>query len=126
MTSRSPSPWLVSLLCVLPGCALVGEAEPEVTLTKSAVVYCGGAACARPATIDAAAVMVATPEWRQRQGAAEAERAALERAVHERIAAACRKVAAAQDVDLVVRKGDIVDARGKAVADITAAVIAAL
>ena len=120
---------VLSLLLSLfaASCALFGAPAPDVVLTKTAVVYYRRTEPSlSPATIEAARVMVATPEWQRMQGADALRRVEAQRAVNERIAAACRKVAAARGLDLVVRAGDIVDARGRAVIDVTAAVIAEL
>lgn len=127
-------------LLLLVACAATADPQeegfgsargPGVTLHKGAQVYLGSAGfCSRPATIDAAAVMAATPEWReiQRDGVREgsARHSLLRTAMHERIVAACKKAAQTQGNDLVVRNGDVADARGVAVADLTAAVVRVL
>jgi hypothetical protein len=102
-----------------------------VALTRTAVTYVGSASfCTRPGTIDAARVASATKEWREierdvvREGSAR--HALLKAAMHDRILGACRKAAKTEGCDLVVRAGDIADARGLPIADLTSTVINSL
>lgn len=118
--------------CAAPGDAMEGGGRGGgIALQKTALVYLGsGAFCTRPATIDAAAVTAATAEWQEiqrdkvREGSAR--HSLLRTAMHERILGACRKAAQEHGCDLVVRAGDIADARGLAVADLTSAVVRSL
>jgi Skp family chaperone for outer membrane proteins len=102
-----------------------------VALQRGAQTFVGSAAfCTRPATIDAAVVAAATPEWRemQRDGVQDgsARHALLKSRMHERIVAACKRVAQAEGCDLVVRSGDIADNRGLPVVDLTAPLLRGL
>ncbi|MEZ6037901.1 MAG: hypothetical protein R3F29_10500 [Planctomycetota bacterium] len=112
-----------------PGDAGVSR-EPPVRLRAGAQTFVGSQWCSRPATIDLEVVRRATAEWREieREGVREgsARHGLLRMAMHRRIVAACEAVALAEARDLVVRAGDIVDARGLQVVDLTAAVTAAL
>jgi hypothetical protein len=128
------------LMLVLAACSTATDQPAEelaagrgggVVLHGSAVTYVGsGSFCTRPATIDVATVLAATPEWReiQRDGVAEgsARHALLKAGMHNRVVAACRKAASARGNDLVVRAGDIADARGLPVTDLTSAVLSSL
>ncbi len=102
-----------------------------VELDKFANVVCGYANnCTRPATIDYTSVRESTPEWQTirddgvRQGSAR--HTLLLARMNQRIKAAAERVASAAGHDLVVRQGDIADARGQTVVDITGQVKAEL
>lgn len=138
MTSWRATTFFLPMLLV--ACATGGDTHADegsvgrglgVRLRTGAVVYCGsGAFCSRPATVDAAVVTAATPEWSeiQRDGVREgsARHSLLKAAMHDRIVAACKKAAMAEGQDLVVRSGDVDDARGMTVVDLTAAVVRSL
>ena len=102
-----------------------------VTLASGAIAYAGSSAfCSRPATLDAVKVRAATPEAvairRDGVQAGSARWSLLQTAMHERMLRAADRVAKQGGFDLIVRHGDIADARGLEVADVTAAMIAAL
>ena len=102
-----------------------------IALHKGAMAYVGsGSFCTRPATIDAAVVTAATPEWQEIQRDAVREGSArhslLKSSMHDRVVAACRKAAQAEGCDLVVRTGDIADSRGMQVVDLTPVVLRGL
>ncbi|MBL9076791.1 MAG: hypothetical protein JNL08_04760 [Planctomycetes bacterium] len=108
-----------------------GRGGAGVVLRRGAVTYVGNAGfCSRPATIDLGVVEAATPEWRElrREGVTEgsARHALLKARMHDRIVAASRKVALATGNDLVVRSGDVQDARSLVVEDLTRRVSAEL
>ncbi len=106
-------------------------ANAQVDLKSDAVVYFGSASnTSAPATIDEQKVREATPEWQTiqsegvRRGSARYILLAAE--MDKRIRDAAQKAAAAASKDLVVRSGDITNARGKATNDLTTSVIANL
>lgn len=110
---------------------LVSALGAQVDLKQEAVVYFGnGANTGAPAAIDEDRVRDATPEWQTiqaegvRRGSARYNLLVGE--MDKRIRAAVRAAAAEKGNDLVVRSGDITDAKGKAVADLTADVIGKL
>jgi hypothetical protein len=116
--------WLVSLF-------LSFTAVAQVTLKQDAVVY-SGSACntTAPASIDEARVRKATPEWQTieaegvRRGSARYLLLVAE--MDKRIRSAVQKAATKTSKDLVVRSGDVTDAKGKTVVDLTDDVIANL
>lgn len=123
--------WL--LILALAACAGSAERRMEqspgkeagIVLARDAQVLFGTAAfCTQPATIDLAKIEAATPEGRQleRVRSGTAQHRILRSAMHKRIVAACAQVARDDGFDLVVRDGDIADARGLRVGDMTAAV----
>lgn len=126
------------VLCwLMAACASASDGEVGagrgggVALRRGALTYVGNATfCSRPATIDAVAAAAATNEQREidRERVAEgsARHALLTARMHDRIVAAARKAAQARGCDLVVRDGDIADARGLAIVDLTPAVVAEL
>ena len=106
----------------------VGQALAQVDLKQDAVVYFGSASnTSAPAMIDETKVRKATPEWQKIQ--AEGVRRGSARYIllmgemDNRIRSAAQAVAGATGKDLIVRKGDIVDAQGKTVADVTSKII---
>lgn len=116
------------LVMLVMGVSLVAQG---ITTKSNAVVFYGSAAtCSQPATIDYRKVKKATPEWRTirsegvRKGSARYD--LLTSAMSARIKKACKSAAEANGRDCVVRKGDIKDARGLSVKDLTSAVINAL
>jgi hypothetical protein len=112
-------------------CLLAISLAAQVTLKRGAVTY-HGSACntTAPATIDESRVRDATPEWQKIQGNGidpdSAQGKQLVAQMNTRIRDAVRSVAAAESRDLVVRKGDITDRQGRAVADLTDKVVAQL
>ena|ERR1041384_4801971 len=111
---------------------LLGPAPAQgVGLKKDAVVYCGSASnTTAPACIDEEKVRDATPEWKtiQSEGVKKgtARYKLLVADMHKRIRAAVKAAAGHTSHDLVVNRGDVEDARGKDVVDLTSEVIARL
>ncbi len=102
-----------------------------VKLGSGPIVFCGSASnCTKPATIRYEAVRDATPEWQTiesdgvRKGSARYT--LLTARMGQRIKAAADAVAGSEGHDLVVNEGDIEDARGLEVSDITDQVVQAL
>lgn len=107
------------------------EAQKGVSLKSGAVIYCGSASnTTAPATIDEQKVREATPEWQTIQSEGVKKGSAryklLSAEMDKRIREAVKTAAGEQSRDLVVRDGDVEDARGREVADITTQVIARL
>ncbi|MGE3171764.1 MAG: hypothetical protein AB7O97_04000 [Planctomycetota bacterium] len=107
------------------------SAVAQVELKADAVVYYGSASnTSAPASIDEQKVREATPEWQKIQ--AEGVRRGSARYIllvgemDKRIRTAAQTAAAAATKDFVVRAGDVADAKGKTVADLTTEVIANL
>jgi len=103
----------------------------QVKLHKEHVVYLGCAAnTTAPATLVAADVRAATPEWIliERDGVdlQSARGRQLVVRMSRRIREAVREVAVQQGRDLVVRARDVKDDHGRDVRDLTAAVVAQL
>jgi len=110
---------------------VVAAVAQGISTKRSAVVLYGSpGTCSQPATIDYSKVKKATPEWRTirskgvRKGSARYD--LLISAMSTRIQRACRSAAEANGRDCVVREGDIKDARGLRVKDLTSAVISVL
>ncbi len=111
---------LMVLMCFL----VAGSAVGQVGLRSGAVVYFGSASnTSSPATLDEAKVREATPEWRTIQADGVKKGSAryqlLVGEMDRRIREAVRTAAGRAGRDLVVRKGDVEDARGKDVVDMT-------
>lgn len=103
---------------------LPGSLPAQVDLKSDAVVYFGNASnTTAPASVDEDRVREATPEWQTiraegvRKGSARYKILMAE--ADKRIREAVRDVALNRSKDLVVRAGDVTDAKGKDVADIT-------
>ena len=112
------------LLAVL----LAASVSAQVTLKKKAVVYVGSAAITTaPATLDASKVRLATPEWKKIQGSgidpSSARGKQLITKMNLRIRQAVKAVADAEGRDMVTRKKDLKDDRGRDVVDLTDLVI---
>ena len=125
MTAITKTQFLAVCFALLLSGALVGQG---VEIRGSAVVLYGSATnTSQPATIDMDAVERRTPEQRTirsegvRRGSARYE--LLIAKMHKRIKRAAAAAAEADGKDCVVRDGDITDARGLEVADLTQAVI---
>lgn len=106
-------------------------ATSQVDVKADAVVYFGSASnTSAPATIDEQKVREATPEWQtiQSEGVRRgtARYILLTAEMDKRIRDAAQKAAAAASKDLIVRSGDITNARGKTATDLTTNVIALL
>ena len=119
--------WLSVGLFLLAGMA-PGQG---IALKKDAVVYFGSASnTTAPATIDLEKVREATPEWKTiqadgvKKGSARYKLLIAE--MDKRIRAAVKSAAGHASHDLVVSKGDVEDARGKDLVDLTAEVISRL
>ena len=112
------------LLAVL----LASSISAQVTLKKKAVVYVGSASnTSAPATLDAAKVRLATPEWKKIQSSGidpnSARGKQLITKMNQRIRQAVKSVADAEGRDMVTRKKDLKDDRGRDVVDLTDLVI---
>lgn len=102
-----------------------------VVLERNATVLCGSAAnCTKPASVRYAEVRDATPEWQTIEGdgvrKGSARYTLLSARMGQRIKAAASAAAGDSGHDLVVKEGDINDARGLKVDDLTDEVIEAL
>ena len=125
----------LSALLLLLMCGACSSMEPTgarsgdgVTLKSKADVLFGAASTStRPATIDMEKVRAATPEWRTIQREAVPQGSAryqlLVEAMRKSIRTRLRTVALAHHVDLVVVRGDIADANGLRVQDLTSATL---
>lgn len=107
---------------------LAGGLLGQVTLKQGAVVYFGTATkTTAPASIDEDKVREATPEWKTIQAEGVKKGSAryklLIAEMEKRIREAVRAAAEHSSNDLVVRSGDVEDAKGKEVADLTSEVI---
>ncbi len=99
-----------------------------VELKRSPMLICGSASnCTKPATLRFTQVREATPEWQTidsegvRQGSARYT--LLTARLRQRIKAAAERVAGDAGHDLLVNQGDITNARGLEVTDVTDEVI---
>ena len=116
------------VVCLL--LASVGLAQGIQTKRTAVVLYGSTANCSQPAKIDHKSVQKATPEWKTirsegvRKGSARYD--LLISGMNRRIKSAVANAAEADNRDCVVRKGDITNANGLTVADLTQAVIAEL
>ncbi|MCA8964980.1 MAG: hypothetical protein H6838_10910 [Planctomycetes bacterium] len=107
---------------------LVVAATAQVKLKRGAVVYTGSATnTSAPATIDETKVREATEEWKKMQSEGidpdSAQGKQLLGKMKTRIREAVKSVATDESRDLVVRKDDISDDKGKEVVDLTDKVI---
>lgn len=116
------------LVVFLTLAALPGSLLAQVDLKSDAVVYFGSASnTTAPAYVDEDRVRDATPECQTirnegvRKGSARYKILMAE--ADKRIRQAVKDVASARSKDLVVRSGDVTDAKGKDVADITNEVV---
>jgi hypothetical protein len=113
---------LVAVLAAVPAFA-------QVTVKKGAVVYTGSASnTSAPATVDETKVKEATPEWKKIQAEGIDRESAhgkqLLVQMSNRIRTAVKAVAEAEGRDMVSRKDDITDKRGRDVLDLTDKVVA--
>jgi hypothetical protein len=102
--------------------------QAQVELKHGAVVYFGSETnTSAPAAIDEDKVREATPEWQTikaegvRKGSARYKILIAE--MDKRIREVVREVATDEGKDLVVRDGDVSDAKGKDVGDLTGKVV---
>ncbi len=117
-----------ALACLL----LAGVALAQGITTKrgGVVLYGNESNCTQPATIDHRRVQRATPEWKTirsegvKRGSARYD--LLITRMNDRIKTAVSDAAQNESCDCVVRKGDIKNANGLTVADLTAAVVAGI
>jgi Skp family chaperone for outer membrane proteins len=103
----------------------------QVTLKRGAVVFHGSASnTSAPAIIQEAKVREATREWQKIQADGidpdSAQGKQLMAQMNGKIRDAVKAVATAESRDMVARKGDISDAQGRDVADLTDKVVAQL
>ena len=103
----------------------------QVDLNSDAVVYFGAAAnTSAPASINETKVKEATTEWQtiQAEGVrpGSARYRLLTAEMDKRIREAVKNAATAASKDMVVRSGDVANANGKDVVDLTDKVIAKL
>ncbi len=110
--------------------AIVAGAQGIKLRNRAVVFYGSPTTCSQPATVDYKKVRKATPEWQTirsegvRKGSARY--ALLISAMNSRLKRACKSAAEAQGRDCVVRDGDIQDARGLSVRDLTKGVLSVL
>ncbi|MGK0203788.1 MAG: hypothetical protein ACI89X_003027 [Planctomycetota bacterium] len=121
----------IPIVLLSAACAGVGDmrqtptawAEGVVLIRDAQTLFGAAPYCSRPATIDLPKVEAATPEGREIAGANVAPGSAryrlLRSAMHTRLITVCKEVARCEGFDLVVRTGDIADARGLHVGDMT-------
>jgi hypothetical protein len=119
----------IALLLQLCGCAAsdaesVGRGEGGVELKRDADVFYGSAfTCTRPAVFDFDRVKESTPQWRtiqaERVQPGSARYQILTRELRDGLRERLQQLAVARKCDLVVRSGDIRDARGHDVVDLT-------
>lgn len=107
---------------------LATVASAQVTLKKGAVVYHGSAAnTTAPASVKEKKVRAATPEWQKIEDEGidpdSARGKQLITRMNKRIRKAVKSVAQAESRDLVTRKKDMKDDRGREVLDLTDEVI---
>ena len=118
---------LLTLIAVLAFFA-PGAFAQGIEVKKDAVVLFGATAtCTKPASIDFKKVRKNTPEWKtiRSEGVKKgsARYSLLVSDMKKRIKKHCKKVAQDNGNDCVVRKGDISDAKGLDVDDLTKSVI---
>ena len=116
--------FLAALLAAVPAFA-------QVTVKKGAVVYHGSASnTSAPAVVDDAKVKEATAEWKKIQAEGidrdSAHGKQLLVQMNNRIRSAIKAVADTEGRDMVARKDDITDKRGRDVRDLTDKVVAKL
>jgi hypothetical protein len=108
---------------------LSATVSAQVTLKKGAVVYHGSAAnTTAPATVVEEKVRAATPEWQMIEDEGIDPQSArgkqLITRMNTRINKAVKSVADAESCDMVTRKKDLKDDRGRTVNDLTDLVVA--
>ena len=120
--------WTVAFAAFLALGAVSLRAQGVQLKSSGAMLICGSASnCSKPATVRFQDVRDATPEWQTiesegvRQGSARYT--LLNARLRQRIKAAADSVAGSAGHDLVVNQGDITDARGLEVTDITDEVV---
>lgn len=121
-------PLRVALAVVITLLFVSGASAQGIELKSSAQVWSGSAAtCSQPATVRFEALRDATPEWRtiRAEGVRKdsARYSLLWSQLNDRIRAACQKGAEDQARDCVVTEGDIKNANGLNVVDLTSEVV---
>jgi Skp family chaperone for outer membrane proteins len=122
-------PRLSTALLALPFVlCLALPATAQVTLKRDAVTYYGTAATtSAPSTIDETKVKEATKEWQKIQSEGidkeSAQGKQLLQKMNERIREVVKEVAEDESRDLVVRKDDVHDKKGKELVDLTDKVV---
>ncbi len=118
--------YLLTSLCV----ALLSlQAWAQGIDVKSRALVLSGSSrnCTAPASIDYKKVRLETPEWQTIRGdgvrKGSARYTLLLNKMDKRIKDSCKAVAAEKGKDCVIRKGDVTDARGLKVTDMTSEVI---
>lgn len=120
-----------ALLAIVGAFCLAMPVTAQVTLKRSAVVFCGSQVnTTAPAVVDEAKCREATREWQKIQSEGidhdSAQGKQLLQAMNNKVREAVKAVAADESRDLVVRKDDITDKKGKDVQDLTDKVVAKL
>lgn len=114
---------IVSLL----SCAVPAAAQGVVLKNKAVVLFGESSNCSKPATIDIEKVAEKTPEYKEMKAQGLAEDSSryklLASAMLKRIKEACKAVAEDQGNDLVVRFGDVSNAKGLSESDLTTKVV---
>lgn len=108
---------------------LSATASAQVTLRKGAVVYTGSAAnTTAPAVVNEKKVRAATPEWQKIVDEGIDPQSArgkqLITRMNLRIKQAIESIADSESKDMVTRKKDLKDDRGRTVIDLTSKVVA--
>ena len=108
---------------------LSATASAQVTLRKGAVVYTGSAAnTTAPAVVNEKKVRAATPEWQKIVDEGIDPQSArgkqLITRMNLRINQAIESIADSESKDMVTRKKDLKDDRGRTVIDLTSKVVA--
>jgi hypothetical protein len=103
----------------------------QVTLRRGAVVYHGSSAnTTAPATVNEKKVRNATPEWQKIESDGidpeSARGKQLITKMNKRIRRVVKRIADSESCDLVTRKKDLKDDRGRSVTDLTSLVVAKL
>lgn len=109
----------------------VAPVMAQVVVKKGAVVYHGCASnTSAPATVNEQKVKEATAEWKKIQAEGidktSAQGKQLLAEMHNRIREAIKAVAEAESRDMVARKDDITDTKGRDVVDLTDKVVTKL
>jgi len=118
-------------MSLLAGLLLVGAGIAQIKTKRGCVVLFGSTAnCSQPSTLNYRKVQGATPEWKTIKSdgvkKGSARYALLISEMNSRIKTACATVAQTESRDCVVRQGDISNAGGLTVTDLTSDVIAEL
>ena len=111
-------------------CATMAFGQGIVTNNDAVLLFGAKESCTKPATVDWKKVRGKTPEWKtiKSEGVKKgsARYSLLIADLKKRVKKHVKKVAQDKGNDCVVRKGDISDAKGLSVEDLTSAVVKAL